>query len=167
MSEIAMQPPSDAISLDQAVRFIWAEADMLDQHQYQDWLALWTPDGKYVIPGAAEGDDFENSLNYAYDDGAMRKLRVARLIGGMSISAASAARTLRTVSRFRLIKSDAGACEVRCAQILVEYRREQQRNYAANLSYRLRVAGEGLLLERKVIRLINSADALAGIGYLM
>ena len=92
MSEIAMQPPSDTISLDQAVRFIWAEADMLDQHQYQDWLALWTPDGKYVIPGAAEGDDFENSLNYAYDDDAMRKLRVARLIGGMSISAASAAR---------------------------------------------------------------------------
>jgi len=159
--------PIGDISLDEAVEFIWTEADMLDHHQYEDWLALWTADGKYVIPGASEESDYENQLNYAYDDAAMRQMRVARLVGGMSISANSAARTVRTVSRFRLISSAAGVATLRCAQILVEYRREHQRTYPANVTYRLRATEQGLRLESKVIRLVDAADALAVLGYLM
>ncbi len=30
--------------------FLWAEADLLDEHQYQDWLDLFTEDARYIMP---------------------------------------------------------------------------------------------------------------------
>jgi 3-phenylpropionate/cinnamic acid dioxygenase small subunit len=156
-----------AIGLEEAMRFVWLEADLLDHAGYDEWLALWTPDARYVVPIEPAEEDFENTLNYAYDDHAMRQKRVERLVSGQSVSASPVARTVRILSRFRLLRSDAGSCELRCAQLLTEYRRERERMYAADVFFRLVRGPEGLMIDRKVIRLINSTDALAGIGYIL
>jgi 3-phenylpropionate/cinnamic acid dioxygenase small subunit len=91
---------TQAITLDEATRFIWAEADMLDRLDYKSWLPLWVEDGRYTIPVEHDADDFENQLNVAHDDAGMRAARVKRLLSGFSMSAAPPARTVRTVSRF-------------------------------------------------------------------
>jgi 3-phenylpropionate/cinnamic acid dioxygenase small subunit len=158
--------PVSAISLDQATAFAWLEADLLDHASYDEWLALWTPDGRYVVPIAPSGTDFENTLNFAYDDHAMRQKRVGRLVSGQSVSASPVARTVRVQSRFRLLGSGPGHCELRCAQMLTEYRRGRERIYSADVTYRLVEGPTGLLIDQKVVRLINT-DALSGIGYIL
>ena len=30
--------------------FLWEEADLLDEHQYQEWLDLFTEDARYIMP---------------------------------------------------------------------------------------------------------------------
>jgi 3-phenylpropionate/cinnamic acid dioxygenase small subunit len=162
-----MTLPATAIGLDEAMRFAWLEADLLDHAAYADWLALWAPGGRYVVPIEPGVEDFENALNYAYDDHAMRAKRTARLTSGQSVSASPVALTVRLLSRFRLLAADVAACELRCAQMITEYRRGRERRYAANVSFRLLRGAEGLLIERKVIRLINATDALRGIGYIL
>lgn len=155
------------ISLDEATRFIWAEADMLDRLDYKPWLPLWTATGRYTIPVEHDAQDYDNQLNVAHDDAVMRAARVKRLLSGFSMSAAPPARTVRTVSRFVVTGEEAEAIEIRAAMVLVEYKYERTRVLAADVDYRL-VREDGVLkLDRKVVRLANCDDFLHGIGYLL
>lgn len=163
----ALAPQARTISLEEAAEFIWLEADLLDHNDYPAWLALWSDTGHYVIPIEPEETDFENTLNVAYDDAQMRIMRTRRLSGGFTISAAPAARTVRTVSRFRVTRRGEGVLELRAAMVLVEQRLQVQRLYAAEVEYRLLADGDGVKLDQKVVRLVNSSDALHALGYLL
>ena len=156
-----------AVSLQEAAEFVWREADMLDRHDYANWLALWTETGTYAIPIDREGDDLAGSLNVVLDDAAVRKARVKRLRSGFSMSSAPPARTVRTVSRFVQSADEDAGIAFRCAQHIVEYKFERTRILAADVSYRLRRTGDGLRLDSKIVRLVNSDDYLWGIGYLL
>lgn len=158
---------NEDFSLAEISEFIWLEADLLDRKEYREWLTLWDEDGKYVVPIDPETSDFENTLNYAYDGAAMRDMRVRRLTSGQSMSAAHAAQTLRTVSRFvRLDDDEDGNICVRGAQHLVEYKFDRHRTYAANVTWKLKPTGDGFKLHEKVVRLLNSEDALSGMTIL-
>lgn len=151
-----------------AVRFIWREAEMLDRRDYRDWLQLWDHEGFYVVPIDPATTDFAATLNYAYDDQEMREKRVERMTSGYSASAADAARTVRTVSRFTLASDEANVVEVQSAQIIVAYKRSVPTIFAADLTHRIRFDGDGEpRLVQKVIRLIDSTDALNAIGFLL
>lgn len=156
-----------AVDLARAVEFAWTEADLLDTRSYDDWLALWADDGHYVIPTDRDATDFAAVLNVAYDGREMLEARVKRLKSGYAMSAVGAARTVRTLSRFRLLSADAAGCELRCAQHLVEHKFGATRLLAADITYRLVVGGAGLMIDEKVVRLINADEALHGIGYLL
>jgi 3-phenylpropionate/cinnamic acid dioxygenase small subunit len=164
-------PPVNAtapsIALQEAVEFIWREADLLDAQDYGSWLALWTDSGHYILPIERGTENHAAHLNLIYDDRAMRAARVQRLQSGLSMSASPSARTVRTVSRFRALEDAGGACVIRCAQHLVEYKYDRTRILAADVSYRLVRRDQDLALDQKVVRLINSDEALFGIGYLL
>ncbi|WP_322070866.1 aromatic-ring-hydroxylating dioxygenase subunit beta [Paraburkholderia bannensis] len=151
-----------------AVRFIWREAEMLDRREYHEWLQLWDPEGFYVVPIDPSTTDFAATLNYAYDDLEMREKRVERMTSGYSASASDAARTVRTVSRFTLASDEANVVEVQSAQIIVAYKRSVPTIFAADLTHRIRFDGDDEpRLVQKVIRLIDSTDALNAIGFLL
>lgn len=162
-----MTQAPDTIGFDEAVRFVSIEADCLDHRDYRAWLDLWTADGIYAIPIGETGPDLADVLNYAYDDTAVRRMRVARLMNGESMSARAASNTLRSLSRFRLLEDLGDAVVLRCAQHLVDYRRGSFRTYAANVTYALRREAGTLRLAGKTVRLVNSTDALAGMSFLL
>ncbi|MDD2154612.1 hypothetical protein NPS52_28815, partial [Pseudomonas putida] len=128
--------------LNEVTAFIWQEGDMLDHGEYDTWLNLWTEKGTYIIPINPKETDYENTLNYAYDDHHMRGLRVQRLIGGESISTSPQPRTVRTISRFRVLADDGVNVTVRAAQNIREFRKESLKHYSADLTYTL-VRAEG------------------------
>ena len=156
-----------SVTLQDAMEFAWLEADLLDSASYDEWLALWTPDATYVVPIEPAGDDFENMLNVAYDDAAMRLKRVERLTSGQSVSASPVARTIRSLTRFRLLSSDAQNCKLRCAQLLTEFRRERERMCSADVTFHFVRTPDGLRIRQKVIRLINSTEALSAMSYIL
>lgn len=153
--------------LNEVSAFIWQEADMLDHGEFDAWLALWEKDGTYIIPIDPEQTDLENTLNYAYDNQHMRELRVRRLTSGESISTSPRPRTVRSVSRFRVLGVDNGVVSVRCAQNLREFRKNVLKHYTADLEFQLVRSGDSFKIQRKLIKLINSTDTLAGIGYIL
>ena len=154
--------------LQQASAFIWMEGDMLDHAEYSAWLDLWTPDGEYVIPIDPRETDYQNTLNYAYDDHAMRRKRVNRLISGESISTTPTARTVRSVSRVRVLEEEGDQVTVRCAQDLREFRKDKLRQHTADITYKLQRKSEGgFAIRSKVIQLINSTDTLTSVGFIL
>nr|WP_178125154.1 MULTISPECIES: aromatic-ring-hydroxylating dioxygenase subunit beta [unclassified Pseudomonas] len=153
--------------LNQVTAFIWQEADMLDHGDFVEWLDLWTATATYIIPIDPLQTDFENTLNYAYDNHHMRQLRVTRLTSGESISTTPRARTVRSQSRFRLLAEVDGVITVRCAQNLREFRKDVLKQYTADVTFDLVRSGDSFKIQRKLIQLINSTDTLAGIGYIL
>lgn len=153
--------------LNQATAFLWMEADMLDHNEYTDWLQLWDPDGVYIVPIDPHATDFENTLNYAYDDASMREKRVTRLLSGEAISSAPLARTVRSVSRVRLLSDDGDTVVLRCAQDLREFRKDRFRQHTADVEFTLRRNAGSFRMARKVVRLINSTDTLTAVGYVL
>ncbi|WP_405559761.1 aromatic-ring-hydroxylating dioxygenase subunit beta [Streptomyces sp. NBC_01180] len=150
-----------------AVQLIWREADLLDRKQYGEWQNLYCADGLYVIPIDARTEDFANSLNMVYDDAPMRQLRVTRMTEGYAIAAVDAARTVRTVSRF--VVEEAGDDEVtlRSAQVLVAYKRGRHDLWAGEVTHRVRLADDGDRIALKVVRLVDSEDAVPAAGFLL
>lgn len=150
-----------------AVEFIWREATLLDRKDYQAWLALWDPAGKYVVPIEPETTDFEATLNYVYDDQAMLAKRIERMTSGFSVSAVDSATTVRSASRFTLVSSQAGVVDVDSVQIVVAHKRGVNTIFASDMSYRIRLDQGEPKLEQKVIRLLDTADSISAIGFLL
>ncbi|WP_461585038.1 aromatic-ring-hydroxylating dioxygenase subunit beta [Tepidiphilus sp. HLB4] len=157
----------DNILINQISAFLWQEADMLDHSEYDSWLNLWTSDGLYIVPIDPGEKDFSNTLNYAYDNAEMRSKRVARLLSGESVSTTPPPRTIRSVSRFRILAEDGGIVTVRCAQDLHEFRRDVQKHYISDVTFELVHNSTSFLIRRKIIRLLNSTDALQCIGFIL
>ena len=154
--------------LNEVTAFIWAEADMLDHAEHDAWLQLWNEQGLYIIPIDPMLTDYENNLNYAYDDHHMRQLRVQRLVNGEAISTSPKANTVRSVSRIRIVKEEGGEIILRCAQSLWEFRKENLKHYTADVTFHLeRDEEQGFKINRKIINLVNSTDTLAGISYIL
>jgi 3-phenylpropionate/cinnamic acid dioxygenase small subunit len=164
---VTIEARQDTLTLTEAMAFIWAEADLLDAKHYAEWLTLWRAEGLYVVPIDPDTEDFEATLNYHYDDAGMREARVKRLGSKTSMSVSAAARTVRTVSRFRIVEAEGARTRVRCAQHLVECKSGRERLYAADLTYDLVRDPGGVKLLRKVVRLVNATEALGGVAYLL
>ena len=167
--QVATGPSSTiAPTLAEATAFVWAEADMLDRLDYKRWLPLWSATGKYIIPTTHDAVDYAEVLNIVYDNQTMREARVKRLLSGFSMSSAPPARTVRTVSRFVVTATGEGVIELRAAQMLAEYKYGHMRFLPADLRYRLvRGPDGGLLIDEKVVTLVNAEDYQFGIGYLL
>jgi len=167
MTDLSIPPADLATPLGRAMAFVWHEAELLDRKDYAAWGALWSADGHYVVPIDRDSEDFVSQLNYVYDDARMRALRIERLTSGYSMSAADSAITVRTVSRFTLAKSEGDEVEVRSAQILAAYKRGATTLFAGDLTHRIRFTADGPQLTQKVVRLVNSQDALNALGFLL
>lgn len=157
---------TSGVTLDEVMQLAWREAELLDRHDYLPWLKLWAADGTYIIPVERDTEQFEDALNIVFDDARMREARVKRLRSGFSMSSAPPARTVRTVSRFVAHDESDGMLTVAAAQHIAEYKYDRMRVLAADVTYRVRREEGHLRINRKVVRLINSDDALHGIGYL-
>lgn len=151
----------------EAITLINLEGDLLDQGEFDSWLNLWQRDGLYIVPIDPQEKDFKNALNYACDNHEMREKRVKRLYSGESISTTPRARTVRTLSRFRLLESSDDQLVVRGAQSLWEHRKGHSRHYAADITWHLQRHDNQWQIKQKVIRLINSDDVLHSIGYIL
>ncbi|QFU89805.1 aromatic-ring-hydroxylating dioxygenase subunit beta [Amycolatopsis sp. YIM 10] len=153
-----------------AIDLIWREAALLDRGEYSAWNALYTEDGFYVIPIDPGTDDFAGTLNMVYDDARMRQMRVNRMTEGYAIAAVDAARTVRTVSGFVPESVSDVDVVLRSAQVLIAYKRGSHDIWAADVTHRVRLSPTGPAGDRivlKVVRLVNSEDAVSAAGFLL
>ncbi|WP_063061424.1 aromatic-ring-hydroxylating dioxygenase subunit beta [Nocardia sienata] len=152
-----------------AIELIWHEADLLDRKEYHTWQELYTADAHYVVPIDRGTDDFDNTLNMIYDDARMRGMRVVRMTEGYAIAAVDAAVTTRTISRFVAEHVTDDEVHLRAAQILVAYKRGRHDIWAGDVEYRIRLGAASAddRIARKVIRLVDSEDAVPAAGFLL
>ena len=59
-------------------RFLYRQAEILDEKQWDDWLSLFTDDGHYWMPADPDQTDGEGVPNIFWEDLNLMKLRIRR-----------------------------------------------------------------------------------------
>lgn len=154
------------VRVSRAIELVWREADLLDRKDYATWQDLYAEDGVYVIPIDRDAEEFDDVLNMVYDDRRMRRLRVNRMTEGYAIAAVDSANTVRTVSRFVPTAVTDTEVSLRAAQVLIAYKRGTHDLWAADVDYTVRLGAQDTIA-RKVVRLVNSEDAVPAAGFLL
>jgi 3-phenylpropionate/cinnamic acid dioxygenase small subunit len=142
--------------------FLCHEARLLDTGRYEEWLELFTQDATYWVPlEQGQKDPFETS-SIIHDDRTLLELRVKQLRHPRAHARQPLARTVHQVSNVMV-----NELTVRSNLVVVEFRNEKQRIYAALVEHHLRQSGDTFRIAHKRVDLVNSEGELDGIAILL
>lgn len=143
----------------EAEDFLYCEARLLDERQFEEWLKLFTGDGLYWIPMDDNGDP-EKDPSVLYDDALTRRQRVYQLLHQPHYSQMPPSRTIRFISNVEVSDGEKeDTCVVRCNVAIFELRPGDPRQYglgerhslAARCEYRLRYEEGWRIALRKLV----------------
>jgi 3-phenylpropionate/cinnamic acid dioxygenase small subunit len=140
--------------------FVQAEARLLNQARYPDWLALFAQEGRYWVPlgGDAQSDsDTHNAL--ADEDRLLLTLRVERLLAGRAHSQQPASRSAHVLQLPQVDVCNDHHAEVYTPFTYVESRGEQQSWLAGQWCHRLCREQGAWRIALKRVNLLNAGAA--------
>jgi ethylbenzene dioxygenase subunit beta len=152
---------TSAIGRAEVEDFLFAEARLLDERRFRDWMALFAEDGTYWVPAVAGQTSPTNQVSLFYDDRDLMKTRVDRLEHPRIHIQTPPSRTAHVVGNVTIDKGNdaTGEYSVSSTVIMVEYRDDNQRIFAGRQFHRLRRSGDDFLIVQKRVDLINCDSA--------
>jgi benzoate/toluate 1,2-dioxygenase beta subunit len=146
--------------------FLFHEAKLIDEHRYDEWLALWTEDCLYWVPCNSDDADPARQAMIIYDNRARLDERVYRLTSGAAWAQQPRSRTRRLISNVELSETDSGyAVESNC--LIAELRRSRQDLFAARILHTLRPVGNSFRIALKKVLLLNNDEAIDNLTFLV
>ena len=155
-----------AIGERQLQAFIFHEARLLDERRWDEWLALFTEDGRYWVPlqGGAQADDgTHNSI--ADENRLLLSLRIERLKNPRAHSQHPASSCQHVLQQSALERSDleAGLYELRSPFIYTEARGAEQVVLTGCYRHQIVYGEDGLRIRLKRVDLLNPGVALPAV----
>jgi ethylbenzene dioxygenase subunit beta len=146
-------------------QFLMHEARLLDEGRFDAWLALFTADAWYWIPTEPDQKSPFDTVSLIYDDRRLLETRVRRLSSPRIYSQEPPSRTSRIVDNVTLEEapSDRSACTVRSKILVLENRRDSQRQFGGTARHRLVQLDGNLRIAWKRVDLLNCDAPLDGI----
>ncbi len=154
-------------TLEDVTRFIYREARLQDEHQYDDWEALWTDDGVYWVPANGDDGDPEQVMSIIYDNRSRIALRIRQFHTGKRFSQTPQSRLRRLISNIEVLENDGQELSVGTNVLIFENQTRGDVLWAARTEYRLRRVEGALRMVRKKVTLVNNADALYSLAFLV
>jgi p-cumate 2,3-dioxygenase beta subunit len=132
--------------------FLYQEAALLDAWRLDEWLALFTADGRYMVPTTDLPDgDPQKDLVFIDDDLVRLRARVERLKSRHGHREYPSSRTRRFISNIR-IKVEDGGIVVTSSFLVYRFRMGESSPYVGWYEHRLkRVDGELKIHYRKAV----------------
>lgn len=157
-----------SITRDDIIDFIYAEARMLDEGRYDEWLALWLEDGHYWMPLDYKQIDASLVTSLLYEDFFMLKLRVERLNGARTFSQKPKSRCHHVIQRPFVDEFDlsAGRFKTNTSMHYVETRLDDQTLLALTATHDLTLINGDIRIANKRVDLLNSDAAFGNIQLL-
>ncbi|WP_137894841.1 aromatic-ring-hydroxylating dioxygenase subunit beta [Ramlibacter sp. 2FC] len=153
----------------QLIDFIVAEASLLDELRFDDWLALFTDDGRYWMPLAHGQTDPRLHASLLYEDKLLLQVRIARLHGARTYSQQPTSRCHHLLQQPVVSTRDdeSGVYTCRTAFHYFEARRDEQTLYAGWATHTLVRQEGGLRMRLKRVDLVNCDAAFGNIQLFM
>ncbi len=163
---MAMTPEGRAV-LEEVTQFIYREARLQDNHEYDAWEALWADDGVYWIPANGEGGDPENEMSIIYDNRSRIGLRIRQFHTGKRFSQTPRSRLRRVVSNVEVLQDEGGEVLVTSNAMVFESQTRGDTVWASRNEYRLRREGAEFRMVLKKVILVNNSTALYSMAFLI
>lgn len=159
LQQPAAMPPSNQALID----YVVAEARLLDEALFDDWLQLFCDDGHYWMPLTHGQTDARLQASLMYEDTLLLKVRIERLKGARTFSQQPISRGHHLLQQPTIESRDeaAGVWTTRTAFHYVETRRDEQTLYAGWATHTLVGAADALRIRLKRVDLVN-CDAAFG-----
>ncbi|MCM2563163.1 aromatic-ring-hydroxylating dioxygenase subunit beta [Lutimaribacter sp. EGI FJ00015] len=157
-----------SIKRDDLVDFVYAEARMLDEGRYDEWLELWLPDGHYWMPLDWKQTDPLHVTSFLFEDMFMLKLRVERLNGARTFSQKPKSRCHHVIQRPFVdeMNDEAGRYVTNTNMHYVETRQDEQFLLALTATHELKLVDGRLRIANKRVDLLNCDAAFGNIQLL-
>lgn len=148
-------------------QFLYREARYADEHAYDAWEALWTDDALYWVPVASSRDDPEHQVSVIYDNRRRIATRLAQLRTGKRYAQSPPSNLRRTISNIELLGEQDGDTLVGANFVLLESKPRGLVTWAGRYLYRLRRIEGAIALAGKTVLLVNNAEAIPTLGFLI
>jgi 3-phenylpropionate/cinnamic acid dioxygenase small subunit len=152
------------------VEFVYKEARLADEARYAEWLELWTDDGVYWVPATTDpGADPDKHLSHIYDNRGRIETRIKLLQTGHRYSQEPASLMRRLISNIE-VATDGGELVAESNFALAELSiqaKHEMHWWVGRTAYRLRRVGGELRMCRKKVVLVNAAEPLPNLSFLI
>ncbi len=155
------------LDLQQIEQFLYREARLADEGNYDAWEALWTDDALYWVPVGSEDVDPTTHMSVIYDNRGRISTRIKQLKTGKRYSQSPSSRMRRVVSNVEVLGAEGADIVVAANFVLVESRERGDQLWAGRTTYRLRVVDGETRLAYKKVMLVNNAEALPTMAFLI
>jgi len=148
--------------------FLYYEARLIDEHQYNEWLSLWTEDALYWIPCNSDDADPARQAMIIYDNRDRLEERILRLTSTAAWAQQPRSRTRRLLSNVEFREVEGGYA-VEANFLLAEIRRSKQDIFAGRAIYTLRGDGDGdrFKIALKKVLLLNNDDPIDNLTFIV
>lgn len=155
--------PTDA----ELMAFVAHEACCLDEHRFDEWAALFTPDGWYWLPADSRNTDPLAQASHLYDDALLRRVKLQRLQSPQAHSQKPPGRChhLLQASQVRVHDAAANHFELRTPFIYTELRASRTITLPGVAWHHLRMHNGALLMALKRVHLLHAAEALPAVEF--
>lgn len=149
-----------SISYHELQAFLYREARLLDDREWDEWLALYRKDAEFWMPAWDDDDQLtrdphsEISLIY-YPNREGLEDRVYRIKTERSGASTPEPRTTHQVTNIEILSQDGDTVELRFNWHTLSHRYKQTDSFFGSSFYTLDVSGEMPLITRKVVQLNN------------
>jgi 3-phenylpropionate/cinnamic acid dioxygenase small subunit len=174
-TETGLGPVPEAFDRHAVEQFLYREARLADEGDYDAWEALWTDDALYWVPVGGEGDDPRLHMSIIYDNRNRISTRLKQLRTGKRYAQAPPSNLRRLLSNIEFLggrsNPDGGVdLEVGANFLAVESRARGTRLWGGRATYRLRRRGpdtQDLQLAYKKVVLVDNDQPLPTLGFLI
>jgi 3-phenylpropionate/cinnamic acid dioxygenase small subunit len=151
--DLAVTEPSER---DWARALLEREARLLDQLRFDEWLAMYSPECIYWVPGTPKGGDPRREVAISFDDRRRMEDRIYRLRTGYAWSQAPKSRTVRMISNTEVFATDSSSIRmVRSNFLISEFRVDGTRFLSGWCGHRLVRENSGWLIRVRQVNLID------------
>jgi 3-phenylpropionate/cinnamic acid dioxygenase small subunit len=153
------------------VAFLYKEARLADEARYAEWEALWTDDAIYWVPATTDSNvDPNTQISHIYDNRNRIATRIKLLQSGHRYSQEPASSMRRLLSNIEVEKADNDEFIVGSNFLLVELSLQAKHEthlWAGRTTHRLRWVGDELKMSQKKVVLVNAAEPLPNLSFLI
>ena len=149
------------ITVDEVEKFLYAEARMLDDRDFEGWLEFYAPDAEFWMPAWDDDDTLvedphsDISLIWYGNRGGLED-RVFRIrTERSSATSLPEPRTGHNITNVEIMGQGGNSVEVRFNWFTLYYRYEMTDTYFGTSFYTLDVSGERPLIKKKKVILKN------------
>ena len=140
----------------------------MDNHRFDEWLALWAEDGPVTYWVPCNGDDIDPTVNVSiiYDTRTQLRNRITRMRETLWLRE-QAPRLRRVVSNVEVEDETASDVTANSNFILVQLHRHQQYLWAGTSTHKLVSDGGSFRIRSKKVVLINNDEPLPNLMFLI
>ena len=149
-------------------QFLYLEARLADESDYDGWEKLWTDDAIYWVPAGRADADPGTAVSVIFDNRSRIATRLNQLRTGKRYAQSPVSNLRRLISNVEVLgRAEGGDTEVGANFLLLESRARGLQLWGGRTTYRLRrVDGVPRLAYKKVV-LVNLDEPLPTLGFLI